>query len=326
MRNLLQRYIKYEFWPFWLFYGFLTPVFLYYIFKTKAPAYFCNVNPKIRFGGFYDYPKMDLLEWISKDVLPQTDFISKEDIHQYSINSYPKVVKPNVGERGKNVQVLRSNEDWIFYRKEMTEDLLLQDFIDDPLEFGLFYVRYPKEENGKLISITAKEFLWITGDGKTTLRNFINQNPRIKSTRRELHKKFENRLDEILRFDEKLLLSEIGNHYRGTKFLDASDLITDQLSEKVDQLIKDIPHFYYGRLDVKTKSIEDLQNGKFVILEVNAANSEATQLYDPKYSVFDAWKIATNLLKIQYTVAKQNHELGFPYPKWQPLAKVLLQK
>lgn len=324
--HFFSRVTKYEFWPFWLFYGVLTPYFIYYIFKTKAPAYFCNVNPLIRFGGFYDYSKNEILAQFSSPTIPETLFIPHSKIKSFRPNFYPFVAKPNSGERGKNVAIINNQSQWEKYNSLVNEDLIVQEYIDLPLEFGLFYVRYPQTQKGQIISITAKEFLWIEGDGQSTLKDLIRQNLRSFMIKDELFTKFSSQLDLVLTKGEKLLLSEIGNHYRGTKFLDASDLIHPTLERKVDEIMQSMQHFYYGRLDVKTNSIEDLQNGNFVILEINGANSEATQLYDPKYSVFEAWKIARKLLQIQYTVAKQNYDLGFDYPSWKPLAKALLKR
>lgn len=321
----LQKLINYEFWPFWIFYGMLTPFYLYYVLKTKAPAYFCNVNPLMRFGGFYGYSKFDLLEKIEPHWIPKTTLVHQKNVLDFEPNSYPFVAKPDVGERGKQVAVIRNREEWSCYRGGIKTDVIIQDFVDFPLEFGLFYVRYPKEEKGKIIAITAKEFLTVKGDGKATLAQLIARDLRASQQRKFLKKRFANHLDEVLKQNEELLLSEIGNHYRGTKFLDASHLHSGRLENCVDEAVKNIPHFYYGRLDVKAQSIEDLQNGNFVILEINGANSEATQLYDPKYSVFEAWSIARQQLAVQYRVAKQNKENGFDYPPAKPLAKALFR-
>ena len=43
----------------------------------------------------------------------------------------------------------------------------------------------------------------------------------------------------------------------------------------------DLPNFYYGRLDVKYADLESLQKGKTLeIVEINAASSESTQIWD----------------------------------------------
>ena len=86
-----------------------------------------------------------------------------------------------------------------------------------------------------------------------------------------------------------------GNHSRGSKFIDLSNLIDEQLSSTINLICLSIPDFYYGRLDIKFKDWEDLKNGKnFSIIEVNGAGSEPTHIYDPKHSIFYACPI-TNI-------------------------------
>src|SRR6185312_16308128 len=82
-----------------------------------------------------------------------------------------------------------------------------------------------------------------------------------------------------------------GNHARGAKFLDDSDQLTPELSEMIDSLCARIPDFYYGRLDIRYRNRALLDAGRdFVILEVNGAGSEPTHIYDPRHSLFFAWK------------------------------------
>jgi len=53
----------------------------------------------------------------------------------------------------------------------------------------------------------------------------------------------------------------------------------------------DQPGFNFGRVDVKSPSQEALQRGEFVVIEVNGVASLPTHMFDPKFSVFQAYKI-----------------------------------
>ena len=77
MKPNIAKWTQYEFWPFWLFYGPLTPWYIYKIFQAGAPAYFCSVNPKMKWGGFIDYSKIDLLNQIEEDYKPKTVFFEE---------------------------------------------------------------------------------------------------------------------------------------------------------------------------------------------------------------------------------------------------------
>jgi hypothetical protein len=58
------------------------------------------------------------------------------------------------------------------------------------------------------------------------------------------------------------LLEPIGNHCRGTIFRDKGDLISDPLCEVFDTISKSIEGFYYGRFDLRVRSMEDLIKGE----------------------------------------------------------------
>ncbi len=325
MNKTWIKWTRYEFWPFWLFYGPLTPWYIYKIFTAGAPAYFCSANPGIKWGGFIEYSKYDLLKQIDPKYLPKTEFFSTIHSETKPFN-FPFIVKPDLGERGIGVELIRNDEDLTNYLRENNQDLILQEFNEFPLEFGAFYVRLPKEKKGKLISMTGKDFLQFTGDGKSTFHELIDQNIRAAFRKEYLLERYKDDLEKVLPKNEQILVEPIGNHNRGTVFLDASDLISDRLTEEIDQIAQNIEGFYYGRFDLKAKSVEDLQNGNFVILEVNGANSEATHVYDPKHNLLFAYKEVLKHLNYQHKIAKQNHELGHEYVKWPSLAKVLINR
>lgn len=325
MKISLIKWTKYEFWPFWLFYGPLTPWYIYKIMTAGAPAYFCTANPGFKWGGFINYSKYDILKQIDPKFSPKTKFyksISPTEIPM----EFPFIAKPDEGERGIAVELIRNNEDWIKYLKLNSKDLIIQEYNQYPLEFGAFYIRLPKEDNGKIISMTGKDFLQFTGDGKSTFQELLDQNIRAVFRKEYLIERYKNQLNDIIKNGETILVEPIGNHNRGTTFLDATDLITPNLEKQIDKIAKTIDGFYYGRFDIKANSIEDLQNGNFVILEVNGANSEATHVYDPKHNLLFAYKEVLKHLNYQHKIAKQNHELGHEYIKWPKLAIELINR
>jgi hypothetical protein len=325
MNQSITKWTKYEFWPFWLFYGPLTPWYIYKIFTAGAPAYFCTSNPGIKWGGFIDYSKIDLLNQIDENYKPKTIFYKEIDQNTIPL-AFPFIAKPDIGERGIGVELIRDINDWKFYLSKNNKDIIIQEYNQFPLEFGAFYVRMPKEKKGKLISMTGKNFLQFIGDGESTFEQLIEKNIRAIFRKEYLLERYKDQLNQVLKKDEKILIEPIGNHNRGTIFLDATDLITKELELKIDQIAQSIEGFYYGRFDIKTPSIEDLQNGNFVILEVNGANSEATHVYDPKHNLFFAYKEVLKHLNYQHKIAKQNHQLGHSYIKWPLLAKELINR
>lgn len=99
------------------------------------------------------------------------------------------------------------------------------------------------------------------------------------------------KLREVPAAGEVKELVPYGNHARCAKFIDNTDMIDDSLTKTMDAVCKQIDGFHYGRLDVRFNSWEELKRGQqFSIIELNGAGSEPTHIYDPKHSLFFAWK------------------------------------
>ncbi|MBV7440429.1 hypothetical protein KRX57_03280 [Weeksellaceae bacterium TAE3-ERU29] len=314
LKHKLKKIYKYEYWSFWAFYAPLTPFYLWFSLKNRSLLYFCRVNPNMKNGGFTEYSKSEIQKQIPQVYRPKEQVVfSNED---FKLNlKFPIVAKPDIGERGKNVTFIYNLDELNFYlNKFENEKIILQEVLTEPKEYGLFFIKYPNQEKGKILNITGKEFLTYKGDGKQSLKDFILNNERAFFRKSYLLEKYHCRLDEVLPKGENLILEKIGNHNRGTYFYDATDLNTTDLENAVHLILKDIKGFHYGRLDVKTKSEEDLKNGNIKIIEVNGANSEATHIYDNKYSIFQAYREVLKTLNHQSNIALAQKRNGVKAP------------
>lgn len=297
-----RNWKQYEFWPTWIFYAPFVPYWVLRSLQARSFSYFCKVNPEIEFGGFLDYSKYKILAQIPAEFLPKTQLISHKS--QLQPLEFPFVVKPNLGERGINVEIIKNQSDWEKYPIET--DLIVQEWIDALMEFGIFFAKNPKTQKGEILSITGKEFLTFKSDGKTTLRSFITRHLRAQSRKDYLFQKFADQLDIVFPEGNEIILEPIGNHNRGTKFIDSSHLINENLTQIINSISAKIEGFNYGRFDVKTHSIANLNQGKFWILEINGANSEATHIYDPRHNLSFAYKEVKRHLDRQFEIAKNN--------------------
>lgn len=269
----------------------------------RSLSYYCRVNPGLEYGGLFEYSKYQILKQIPNRFKPKTFYLKEKNTTPLPL-PFPFVVKPDIGERGKNVELILNQEDWVNYK--IDQNLILQEYIDYPYEFGLFYVQNPQTNTAEILSITGKEFFKVKGDGKRTLKEFIEGSPRVSHRMEYFQEKFASEWDRILDKNEEILIEPIGNHNRGTKFLNASHLITPDLTAAVEEVARHIQGFNYGRFDVKTKSEEDLKKGNFVILEVNGTNSEPTHVYDPSFSILTAYKEVYRHMRMQYLIAKKH--------------------
>lgn len=311
-----RNFAEYEYWPYWLFFAPFLPYWIWNSVRSGSFSYFCKVNPGMEFGGFLDYSKYKILQQIPEEFKPKTQLLStKSELSR----AFPFVVKPDFGERGKNVEVIRSVEDWEKY--PLDQNLIVQDFVELPLEFGVFYAQLPDENKGRILSITGKEFLVYKADGNSTLKEFVENHPRTVSRIQYLKHKFHDQWESILPENTEILLEPIGNHNRGTRFYDASHLISEKLTHQIDKIAKGIEGFHYGRFDVKSQSESDFSEGKFIILEINGANSEPTHVYDSKFSLIQAYKEVKRHFDVQYAISKsqpkRHSDLDFFKAVWK---------
>ena len=49
------------------------------------------------------------------------------------------------------------------------------------------------------------------------------------------------------------------------------------------------------------------------MIEVNGAGSEPTHIYDPRHSLFFAWKEIVRHWYILWKISRRNHAKGYPY-------------
>jgi len=191
---------------------------------------------------------------------------------------------------------------------------LVQELIPYQKEVGIFYVRKPNEALGKITGIVSKEFLSIIGDGQSTMLELIKRNPRSHLQLKVLEKKFGTQLQNILDKDEEFILVPYGSHTRGAKFVDASHKINNELVQTIDEICSQMKGFHYGRLDVLYNTFEELCEGKnFSIIEVNGAGGEATHIYDPKHSLFWAWREVARHWGMLCDISIANKNAGYAY-------------
>jgi len=265
--------------------------------------------------------KKAIYDLIPSQYYPKTVLIKEgtllDEIEKTIVDSgikYPLIAKPDIGLRGSGVQKINTVADLRHYAQKANFDYVVQDLIPFKNEVGIFYVRYPDQKFGKITGIVSKEFMILTGTGIATIEELIKENPRYELQLKVLRQEFGEKLQEVLPKGEKLNLVPYGNHARGAKFIDGSHWITPKLEETINEMCLQIPGFYFGRLDVMYNTIEELERGKnFSIVELNGAASEPTHIYDPKHSLFFAWKELSRHITYMYEISVANNKKGTPY-------------
>lgn len=315
------RLFHWEYWSFNTVYALMYPVFAWFCIKAGFKYFYSASNPSIENGGFLMEKKQDIFPLIPSSYYPAYFFvkagasfgsIKKEMINHQFV--FPLIAKPVIGMQGKAVKKITCEEELKNYAEVCTVDFLIQQFSSYQSEVGIFYYRYPSENNGCITGIVAKEPMCVIGDGKSTLLELIMQVPRYILQVDALKQMYKESIHQVLNMSESKILAPYGNHARGSKFLDWTDRADETFIKNIDLFCKQIPGFFYGRLDVMYDSWDDLRLGKnFHVIELNGAGSEPTHMYDPRHSIFFAWKEILKHWKILYHVSKQNHEKGYSY-------------
>lgn len=321
MKLFFHKVTHWEYWPFQVLYFPIYFLWAYYAVKAKSIFFFNASNPKIKNGGFIMESKKQIYDLLPKKHYPKTILIKENSDLKDIVNLlaekqiyFPLIAKPDIGLRGSGVKKIKTVSELKNYAEKANFDFLLQDLIGFQKEAGIFYVRSPLQKNGKITGIVSKEFLVVTGNGKNTIEYLIKQNPRFELQLQVLKAEYGEELQQILPQDETLNLVPFGNHARGAKFLDASHWITEQLTKTINEVADQIPGFYFGRFDIMYNTFQELERGEnFQIVELNGAASEPTHIYDPKHSVWFAWKELARHITYMYEISAQNHKKGVPY-------------
>lgn len=318
------RLRSWEFWPFGILQG---PVFIYWLLlalKERSIFFFSASNPGILSGGMMGESKSEVLGMIPDAIKPKTRIVklpaTKNDVLQKIREndlSFPLIFKPDLGERGWMVRKIEDEQDIERYLSEIRINFIIQELIDLPLEFGVFYVRYPDRLHGRVTSITMKKFLTVTGDGSRTLRDLILAHDRAKLQWPALKERYSEQLDDIVPDNKTIELVSIGNHCLGTTFLNANHLITSALNASFDSISQKIPGFYFGRFDLRCASFEDLEKGNVKIVELNGCGAEPAHIYHPGSSFWRGMATLFAHVHSMYRISVINHSMGVPYLSFQ---------
>lgn len=321
----IRRITNWEFWPIQVFYA---PVVIYCLWlgiKHRGLTTFTAANPAFPAGGFKGESKHEIYGLLGRsaaaaEFLPLHVLIRTAESAGARLRtawrfmddnglSFPLVVKPDAGERGKNVSIVRSFDELAEAVTTTQSDLIVQQYVRGE-EVSIFYYRRPNDECGRIFSITEKQFPELLGDGRSTVEQLILADRRAVAI---ASKYFEQRgdLDRIPEIGETVKLIDIGTHSRGAIFVDGGHLKTKELEERIDLICRDIDGFYFGRFDIRVPSFDALRAGEgLTIIELNGVTSESTNIYDPKYSLVDAYRILFRQWSLAFEIGAANIRLG----------------
>lgn len=318
--NFYRKILNWEQWPFKVLYAPLTPVWCYYIIRSRAIWFFTPSNPKLTFGGLEGEPKKEMHDLLPAQYCPvyfnvkPGESLDKilQNIRQNNLQ-FPLIAKPEIGGQGILVRKLENEEQLQFYHENVPVEYFIQEFLNYPLEVSLFYYRYPWEKRGKITGFLQKVPLRVYGDGIHTLKEMILKNSKSKKHLESLQARHGANFHTVLAKGELYKLSDAGNHNRGAQFIDLKKEIDESLLNILDSISHSINDFFYGRYDIMCDSIEELKSGKFKILEYNGCGAEPNHFYDTGYTLRRAYLEIMMHWKKLFTISRYNHLQGHSY-------------
>ncbi len=318
VRRFLYQWSHYEYWPWLFFYLPIVPLHLYFALRSRYFFFSTAANPSIDKGGLFGESKMDILNNFSEDLKPKSTRHNRTDKIENTLKlikesgfEFPLIIKPNIGERGAQVAKINTESEAYSYLEQSMEDCIIQEYIDYELELGVLYGRMPGEEKGKVRSIVKKKFLSVTGNGIDTVENLLLRNKRAWFQMERLKNEKPELMKTVLIAGEYKLVEPIGNHCRGTEFIDANYLITEPLHEIFDKITSQFEGFYYGRFDLKVRSEELFSQGQSIkIFELNGVTSEPGHIYDKNYTLFKAYRDLIREYRFIFKMSMANIKSG----------------
>ena len=237
--------------------------------------------------------------------------------------NWPIVIKPDVGQRGEGVAIIRERSQIVDYIARNPEKCILQEYLRGS-EFGVFFFRFPKDATARIFSITEKQMPSVIGDGRRTLRQLITSEPRLLAMAPHYIRVNSTRAEKIIAEGEKIQLVDLGSHCRGAIFLDGNNYQSEQLAEALDQLVPAASGICFGRFDLRVSDPEHLKKGhSFKVIELNGVSSESTDIYDPKNSVFTAFRKLCQQWRLAFQIGVAHRAAGAHPPSIREIFALL---
>jgi hypothetical protein len=278
-------------------------------------------NPWLFTGGLVGESKMDYFHQVGLEqrswFAPTTSFVAGPDALAAARQAlaeadigYPVIAKPDIGWCGFGVRRIDNPAALAAYVEAYPggERIMLQEYLDRPGEAGLFYVRWPGQAHGRLLSLTVRKPARVTGDGRSTLRELVARDDRLRG-RSALFAD----LERVPAPGESVALSSVWSHRMGGVYCDESAAITPILERRIDAIARSMPGLHVARFDVRFGDLATLGAGEgFKVIEINGVGSEAIQFFDPDVPFFAAYRGVFDKQAMIFAIGAANRALGYP--------------
>ena len=334
------RRLHWQFWPSWILYAPCLPWYLWLAARHRSLSLPTVANPGMEAGGLLGESKAQVLEALvagrpeAQALVARTrrlpaalaggapDAAAAEarwpDVSAWMAREgldFPLVLKPDVGQRGSGVRLVRTEAEARSYLRSMPLAAVAQEYAPGPHELGVLWVRAPGEAQGRIVSTTEKLFPEVVGDGEHDLHDLILLHPRAVLQHRVFLRRHAEQLDWIPGPGAQVPLVTSGSHAQGALFKDGARLGSDALRARLDALVSPDAGLCIGRFDLRAPDLAALQRGEgFRIVEFSGATAEATPIDDPELGLWrgpvTAWRALFAQWRMMFEIGAANRAAG----------------
>ena len=319
-RSTLERMPK------WLICVPLTLQWLWLALRYQSLTLPTIANPAITAGGLVGEGKLEYFDGMGPIALSATAAYCAVSTHKSHTGaelrqimhaaglSFPVIAKPDLGLCGYGVRLVANRIELRDYLRAFParETVVLQQYLPQEGEAGIFYIRDPQADAGRIIGLALRYFARVTGDGVHSIAQLIAADPRAQRSAQSARHQPSYNPSHTPRAGEVVRLATIGSTRVGGLYRDGQAHITPQLTRAIDAIARDMPAFHFGRFDVRFDSLQDLAAGRgFSIMEINGAGSEAIQAWDPDIGVVAGFRMIFKKQRILFAVGNAMRRKGF---------------
>lgn len=312
--------------PKWLICIPLTLQWLWLALRYQSLTLPTIANPAITAGGLVGEGKLEYFDGMGPLALSAVAGYCALSNHRHYSGAelrelmrgaglaFPVIAKPDLGLCGYGVRLVVNRVELLDYLLAFpaNEVVVLQQYLPQEGEAGIFYVRDPRADAGRIIGLALRYFARVTGDGQRTIAELIAADPRAQRLLASPRHAPGYNLSLVPAAGAVVRLATIGSTRVGGLYRDGRAHITPQLTQAIDAIARDMPDFHFGRFDVRFDSLQELSAGRaFTIMEINGAGSEAIEAWDPDTGVLAGFRMIFKKQRILFAIGNVMRLKGF---------------
>lgn len=196
----------------------------------------------------------------------------KEESWKYAKQFHSCVVKPTNGSGGKDVftNLKTKKEFFQAISSQEKDNFIVEEFIEGK-DYRVLMI------DNKFVAAINRIPPFVVGDGIHTLEELIHmknekrkENPYTCDNLVEIPSKFSDKLQMILKKDEKLILSNIPNIKAGGESIDVTQEVHVEFQKIICEIMKKLPNLFFAGLDIQASDISKSPfEQKWALIEIN---------------------------------------------------------